>query len=1230
MPIHITARLAWHDDGWNGAVCRQPERNTYCIGSKSYPGDTIARGRNLALEKCQAGCGGKQLMESGYVPPCCYSYNAFGIEEAPAASDPPEFFYDGAARVEWTLAPSTVCVWPYDAMYAENVSTGDRLDNEQRRENTLPFFSAIEKDTANQKGRSLIFYYANYSNPLSEEEAQRYVLIGVSRITAVGDQLHYENVSEQIAERYAGGMIWARDVTSAYPTEGVRLPYHLYRDDQEMLAQLAVYPENPMLCKMGSRHLSDDDAIGLLEQFLAKVRWLQEIGDSSENWAVRAEWLTVQIAALWTHRGLYPGLLRVLEAAGASALIDKTKAVAETQGHEIAHAQVFEVLERKVDNPISAGLGSADRAKLARNWALLDDDVQVVLRDVLPRLHLSIETVKRIIDADRAEHGITASLSDVAGNPYILAEQYCGDDVSDRIAWSGIDRGVLPSPELGHPLADVEYNDARRFRALCVEHLRSEASHSFRFATELLSEIITRVARLPEWKQATFSERYFKVDAEFLSEALVLRPQYPGLTVYLRPVFEDERLVEQTLRELAARPDIALKRPVTNADWRTWIFKLNSPLAGAASLQYEEAVAEQIAICTALLPRPLAVVTGPAGTGKTTVIESLVRAIRRTDGEGASILVAAPTGKATDRVREVFSDAGLKSVATSTVHSLLARNGWLNDNMTFRRQGGARERVETLILDETSMVDLELAATLIRAIDWMHVRRLIMVGDAGQLPPIGRGRVFADLLDWLATEQTEGLGRLKINLRQMLTRVEGRGEAIMGLSQLFARGHFETLAAETEADASHEGATSLAQEELIEKLHAGGRIDQDVDLIYWNEPADLAGILIEAIETKMGAQPGDERPAHKIWRDALGDDPTSYQVLTPHRGELHGVEALNRACQERVASKVLARVGAVGGITLFDKVIQTRNRSNRSAIWAYDWAKKQQRTVEVFNGEIGLVKAMGFDKSVIKRLQTGYGKRLKRFAVTFARKTTLSVGYGKDVPAQTKSGATVSRTEKVEDNLELAYAVSIHKAQGSEFDHTFVIIPASQARGVSTELVYTALTRASRHCTLLVERDVSSLLDARRRENARTPQINSSLFMFRFAPPELTQRKSWYEAGKIHRALSGDMVRSKSEVIISNLLHQHEIPFKYESPLLAPDGTMKLPDFSVTWQGNTYYWEHLGMLDQTQYSNQWNAKREWYQRWFPGRLLTTEEGPNLSHDAANIIQTVVSSAKAEG
>jgi hypothetical protein len=752
VPTHITARLAWHNDGWNGAVCKAPEQNTYCVGWKSFPGDVIARERDLATEKSHAGCLANTL--KGYVPPCSYSYNAFGLENAPSASNPPDFFFGGAQRREWMLPPATESVWPYEAMYAEEVKASGYLDNDARRALTLQFFQPIKADS----GNNLIFYYANYSNPLSEDEAPRYVMIGVARILKVGEELFYGNPTPDVAKKFANGMVWARDITSAYPEEGFRLPYHRYLDDPQRLAEIAVFPENPALCKMGSKHLSDDEAIGLLEQFLAKVRLLDETGDDTEDWKVREAWLLKTIAELWTHRGLYPGLLKALQAAGAGVLIDGVKALSIREDQHKAHAAAFEVLEGRSDDSLTDNLDQADLRRLSRSWKLLDNGARMLLRDVLPRLDLTHETMSAIVSEQRAECGITATPEEIAANPYLLAEMYCGEDSTDRIAWSTVDRGVLPSPDVGgKPLADMDFNDERRFRALCVEHLRREPNHTFQFAKDIVVEIAERMDRLPAWKQAQFSERYFEVDAVFLSGALTLKPVAPGLAVYLNSIFEDERSVEATLRELASRPDIGLRRPVTDSDWSAWIFKAGSALATKAGKDYSEATGEQAEICARLFRRPLSVVTGPAGTGKTTVIEALIRAVRRSEGEGASVLVLAPTGKAADRVREVFESASLAQVETVTVHSFLASNGWLNDNLTFKRQGGKRAAVGTLVLDEASMLDLELAAALFRAVDWQHVRRLILVGDPGQLPPIGRGRVFADLIKWLASENPDSL-----------------------------------------------------------------------------------------------------------------------------------------------------------------------------------------------------------------------------------------------------------------------------------------------------------------------------------------------------------------------------------------------------------------------------------------------------------------------------------------
>jgi exodeoxyribonuclease V alpha subunit len=503
------------------------------------------------------------------------------------------------------------------------------------------------------------------------------------------------------------------------------------------------------------------------------------------------------------------------------------------------------------------------------------------------------------------------------------------------------------------------------------------------------------------------------------------------------------------------------------------------------------------------------------------------------------------------------------------------------------------------------MLDLGLMASSVRAIDWRQVRRLILVGDPSQLPPIGRGRVFADTIQWLYTKPAAGIARLEHNLRQMENRAEGRGTAILRLADLFVTGNARDNGKQTSPEA----------EELLTLVHKGGDVDTDLRVVYWDDPAGLANTLIAAVEREMAAQTGTnlnpDKP-YELWRAAFDWKPEKYQVLTPHRGELHGVAALNNAIQERVARGVLGWYGAVDGITLYDKVIQYRNRPQSNPIWAYNFTTKKPERIEVFNGEIGFVQKHNFDKS---------GRfRLKRFQVKFERKDHLAVGYGSELSAN-------GGFESVEENLELAYAISVHKAQGSEFNHTYVIVPRSKGHSLSSELLYTALTRATQHCTLLIQDDISVLLSARRPENAQTGLINSSLFdgFFRAVPEELIRRQGWYEEGRIHQALTGDMVRSKSELIIANLLHERGVAFQYEMLLRAPDGTMYLPDFTITWNGEAWYWEHWGMLSSDAYQQHRRAKTDWYNKHFTGRLLETFEGPTLSKDAANLIQKKFSS-----
>jgi hypothetical protein len=271
--------------------------------------------------------------------------------------------------------------------------------------------------------------------------------------------------------------------------------------------------------------------------------------------------------------------------------------------------------------------------------------------------------------------------------------------------------------------------------------------------------------------------------------------------------------------------------------------------------------------------------------------------------------------------------------------------------------------------------------------------------------------------------------------------------------------------------------------------------------------------------------------------------------------------------------------------------------------------------VEVYNGELGFANPHAFDAK-----KMGWPDfRPAHCQVLFSSKPDYGVGYGRDL-GKRPDGKWLRR-EDIDENLELAYAVSIHKAQGSEFDRVYFVVPKHKQSLLSRELFYTGLTRAARHCTLLIEEDISPLLSMRRLERSHLLRINASLFSFRPVPDDLRVLGGWYEEGKIHSTLTEYMVRSKSEVIIANLLFDCEIPFEYEAPLFAPDGTFYLPDFTIRWRGQDWYWEHLGRLEAEDYRNHWETKRAWYDTHFPGRLVTTVDSGDLTKDAAELIKS---------
>ena len=612
-----------------------------------------------------------------------------------------------------------------------------------------------------------------------------------------------------------------------------------------------------------------------------------------------------------------------------------------------------------------------------------------------------------------------------------------------------------------------------------------------------------------------------------------------------------------------------------------------------------------------IFSKPICVLSGSAGTGKTTVIRALLENIKRVHGQGTSFLLMAPTGKASERIKTQTKQT------SSTIHSFLAKNGWINANFTLKRIGGAKGAdYNTIIIDECSMIDLNLFATLFRSINWNSVQRLILVGDPNQLPPIGRGKVFSDIIEWLGDEYSDNIGKLTDNIRQLQNEVEGNGCGILDLADIFIQEKQRTN------DQNALDILKKNKEQLFNKIQfeGNGDVETDLGVYFWQDQDDLEGLVVNVVASDMKDATGtDTDDLNVLWFNLIkkgnGFNPEVMQVLSPYCGEFYGTNSLNQLLQDKLNHKwTNSKIDEIG---YFDKVIQIKNRPRSDLAYAYDSRSKKINRAEVFNGEIGLSMPHSSDSSAVRNSSSG--SIVKRISVKFSGEQRINKGYlyGNDL-GTTEDGNFIP-SQSVKDNLDLAYAISVHKSQGSEFDYVYIVLPKRDSHLLSMELLYTAITRAQKKVTLFIEQDMSPLSSLSRTEKSALRPIQSSVFKFCPVPDDVFNRKGWYESSKKIATLSDYYVRSKSEAIIVNMLHEKEIPFKYEEPLYAEDGTMYLPDFTVTFKGETYYWEHVGRTHDKSYMEHWAEKEKWYNKHFPGKLLITYEGNNLSKDAEAII-----------
>lgn len=199
------------------------------------------------------------------------------------------------------------------------------------------------------------------------------------------------------------------------------------------------------------------------------------------------------------------------------------------------------------------------------------------------------------------------------------------------------------------------------------------------------------------------------------------------------------------------------------------------------------------------------------------------------------------------------------------------------------------------------------------------------------------------------------------------------------------------------------------------------------------------------------------------------------------------------------------------------------------------------------------------------------------------------------------------------DVVRLGYAITIHKAQGSQFGTVFVVLP-DPCPLTGPELVYTALTRQRHAVVVLHQGDLAKVRALGSGLLSATASRLTNLFD---APdPMLIQKgedfRRWFDARRVHRTDRDELVLSKSEVIVANALHAEGIDYLYEEPLDLGDGLGEIfPDFTVEDKatGETWYIEHAGMLDDPVYRRRWERKLERYRK--AGIVPETEDGGRL-------------------
>lgn len=421
------------------------------------------------------------------------------------------------------------------------------------------------------------------------------------------------------------------------------------------------------------------------------------------------------------------------------------------------------------------------------------------------------------------------------------------------------------------------------------------------------------------------------------------------------------------------------------------------------------------------LAAPVAILAGSPGTGKTHVMGALIRAIAAQYGESC-VAIAAPTGKAAVRCSAAMARHGVRVEAT-TIHRLLeiGRNGHGDGNWGFQRNESNPLACRFLAVDESSMLDTTLACSLFAACaKGTHV---FLLGDPGQLAPVGHG---CPLRDFIASE--------KIPVGTLSEIQRNAGAIVRACADIKAGRHFATVEKYDPATGANlkliECATPQQQVEtlcnVLQAFAASGKFDPVADcqvLVAVNEKSAVSRVALNAVLQGLLNPPAEDEPtAPGGWR--TGD-----------------------------------KIICLRNCWIESMILRERCNTPRSNVGAWE-NEYDQGPVQLFlaNGDQGVVLAIG-EGALIAEF-TGPTPRVVRVPVS--KKDATASGQAGESGSGGKGGSV--------GDFSLAYAITVWKAQGSEYPVAIVMADDGGGPNCGVEYWYTAISRASKLCIIIGRR----------------------------------------------------------------------------------------------------------------------------------------------------------------